>query len=646
MPSIAQQRKVDRADKKYSNLAFMDAQKLYLKIVENGNETQEILQKLADTYYFNDDLQESNVWYSKLFEKYSDSIEPEYYFRHAQSLKSVSKYDEANALLDQLGSIEGAGGLAEIYKSQPDYARIIDMQSGRFTIENAREINSFTADMGPSYYGNKVVFATARDTGSFIKRVHDWNEQAFLQLYVANANLDGTLFDLERFNSNLNSDWHESTATFTVDGDAVYFTRNNSQDGKLLEDEDGFTKLKIYRSIKTEDGWSNPESVSINDDAYNTAHPALSPDGTKLFFVSDREGSVGYDVDEEFTRSDIWVADVAADGSLSNPRNLTSINTHGRETFPFVSKNNVLYFASTGHSGLGGLDVFSSKIYEDGSMGTVVNVGRPINTSFDDFGFIIDTDTNLGYFTSNRSGGMGGDDIYRFTRIEEKTPCEVLLEGIVTEERSGKPLSDVTVTVVDRNNNQVDTAVTDAQGAYQLKVNCDMQYFIRASKDNYTRTEQLFNTPAESKTMTMSLSLIDPSIPVLECDDLAEILDIEQIYFDFDKSFIRNDAAEELAKIQAFLELYPQTKIDIRSHTDSRADDAYNMALSERRAQSTRSWLIDKGIDASRITAKGYGESQLVNNCSNGVACTAAQHQLNRRSEFIVTGLDNYADCD
>ncbi|KQC34410.1 flagellar motor protein MotB [Nonlabens sp. YIK11] len=646
---VAQERKVEKASKDFANLAFIDAQELYLRIVKNGYSSPEILAKLGDTYYFNDDLQESYNWYNQLFENYSDNIKPEYYFRYAQALKSVRRYDEADVLMAKFNTFKGYDSRADNYSKQPDYLQIIDFQSGRFEVQNAREINSFTADFGPSFYDdqNQVAFATARDTGSFIKRVHEWNEQAFLQLYTADADSDGKLDNARSLSSTLNTKWHESTPGFTTDGETVYFTRNNSEKGRLRQDVDGLTKLKIFKSTRKGNNWTTPVEVSFNSDEYSTAHPALTPDGKKLFFVSDMPGSIGYDPDEEFTRSDIWVADVALDGSLSEPRNVEGINTNGRETFPFVSKNNVLYFASTGHQGLGGLDVFASTINADGTMSEVINIGKPINTPYDDFSFIVDDDTNLGYFSSNRPGGMGDDDIYRFKQTEQlRNMCEILLTGTVTDAQTDEPIEGAVVSIMDSNNNQIDQITTRANGKYVFKLECDKQYFVRGAKEDYTPDEELFTTPATSDFIDIPLELSNSKIPVLECDDLAKILDIEQIYFDFDKSNIRSDAAAELAKIQAFLELYPQTKIEIRSHTDSRANDAYNDALSERRAQSTRSWLIEKGIDANRITAKGFGERQLVNRCSNGVKCTPAEHQLNRRSEFIVSGLENYTECE
>lgn len=253
----------------------------------------------------------------------------------------------------------------------------------------------------------------------------------------------------------------------------------------------------------------------------------------------------------------------------------------------------------------------------------------------------------MGYFSSNRPGGQGDDDIYRFVQLEDlKDACEIILTGTVTDEKTGLPMDKATVMVMDANNNKVDQLVTKANGKYVFKLECGKQYFVRTEKEDYSSDEDLFTTPTQSDFLDVPLAMVNEKIQIVDCDDIAPLLNIKDIYFDFDRFNIRPDAALELSKILAFMELYPQTSVEIRSHTDSRAPDAYNDVLSEKRAQSTRKWLIEKGISASRLTAKGYGERQLVNNCSNGVDCTPEEHQLNRRSEFIVTGLGQYSDCN
>ncbi|WP_405349597.1 OmpA family protein [Nonlabens sp. Asnod3-H03] len=647
--SYGQVKDVKKANKEFEKFAFIDAQQIYLKVVEKGYKNVEILSKLGDTYYFNDELTESYKWYKELFDLDSESLAPEYYFRYAQSLKAVKRYAEADELMAKFNSFKGFDSRSKSYSDQPDYLQIIDFQSGRFEIENTAIINSTTADFGPSFYGgaDQIVYATARDTNSFVKRTHSWNDQAFLQLYVADADEAGKLSNEERFSKVLNTRYHESTPTFTSDGKTIYFTRNNYNAGVYRQDIDGINKLKIYKSTKKGKSWSDPVELPFNNDEYSVAHPALSPDGKYLYFTSDMPGSMGYEANDEFTKSDLWVAPINEDGSFGEIRNLSEINTEGRESFPFVSKKGILYFASTGHQGLGGLDIFASSINPDGTLSLPINIGKPANTEDDDFAFIINDDTNMGYFSSNRPGGQGDDDIYRFVQLEDlKDACEIILTGTVTDEKTGLPMDKATVMVMDANNNKVDQLVTKANGKYVFKLECGKQYFVRTEKEDYSSDEDLFTTPTQSDFLDVPLAMVNEKIQIVDCDDIAPLLNIKDIYFDFDRFNIRPDAALELSKILAFMELYPQTSVEIRSHTDSRAPDAYNDVLSEKRAQSTRKWLIEKGINASRLTAKGYGERQLVNNCSNGVDCTPEEHQLNRRSEFIVTGLGQYSDCN
>lgn len=645
----AQTYQIEKGNNKYNAFAFIEAQKIYLKLVEDGYATAEILSKLGDTYYFNDDLKQAQKWYAKLFAQYEDRVTPEYFFRYAQSLKAVNKYEESDIYMSKFNTSKGFDVRSKMLEEDSNYLQMIDFQSGRFEITNAKEINSYTADFGTAFYtsNNQVVYATARDSGSILRERHTWNNQPFLQLYTADADENGVLRNPKPMSNVINTKYHESTPVFTADGQAMYFTRNNYDNGVYLQDKNGTNRLKIFRSYKKKGKWTKPEQLPFNSDEYSVAHPALSPDGKKLYFSSDMPGSRGYDLENEFTGSDIWVVDILADGAFGAPRNLKDINTPGRETFPFISATNTLYFSSSGHQGLGGLDVFTSSINLDDSMGEVVNIGRPINTTYDDFGFIVNDATKIGYFSSNRPGGSGDDDIYRFLQIEDiREKCEVLATGLITDKKTGNPVQDARVVLLDMENNKIDQQVTSDDGTYTFTLDCDQAYVLRVVKEDYTSDEEVISTPTTLGVMDISLEIELNRIPVVDCDDIGPLLDIEQIYFDFDKFDIRSDAAYELSKIKAFMELYPQVSVEIRSYTDSRAPDQYNEVLSERRAQSTLNWLISKGIDASRLTAKGFGERRLINKCANGVACSSEEHQLNRRSEFIVSGLGEFKDCD
>lgn len=330
--------------------------------------------------------------------------------------------------------------------------------------------------------------------------------------------------------------------------------------------------------------------------------------------------------------SDLWYVDILGDNSYSTPINLgPGINTEARESFPFISEKNNLYFSSDGRGGLGGYDIFSTKLDAQGRPGKITNLGAPANSSRDDFGFIIKEDKRMGYLSSNREGAQGSidDEIYL---VQEK--CEIVVMGTVFDQDSKALLPGAEVLLLDSNNNIVDSMMVGQDAAYSFNVDCEQQYSLRGSKAQYAPYEKVIQTPDKSGTVEVPipLKLIDPC-PI---NDLGCRLKLQPIYFDFDRYNIREDAAIELAKILAAMRQYPQLVIHIESHTDSRAPFKYNERLSEKRAQSTLKWLVDKGIDKKRLSAKGYGERQLTNQCSDGVDCTEEEHQLNRRSMFII----------
>jgi outer membrane protein OmpA-like peptidoglycan-associated protein len=349
-----------------------------------------------------------------------------------------------------------------------------------------------------------------------------------------------------------------------------------------------------------------------------------------LYFSSDRPGGFG--------DSDLYVASINEDGSIGQAKNLgKEINTGGKETFPFVSAENELYFSSDGHFGLGGLDVFYVKI-KDKAFGNLLNIGEPVNSSADDFAFGINDTTKRGFISSNRSQTEGKfvyDNIYSFV---ETTPIQdpylANIDGYVTDKQTGKPLQNTSITLTDSKGEIYAQLRTDDKGYYQIETNKIETYFIKAEKEGYDTDEKVSKPNLE--TQQIDFQLQQNKVNIEPGTDLSKVLNIPIIYFDFDKWNIRPDAQVELEKVFAALKEYPQLKLNIRSHTDSRGNDAYNKALSIRRAKSTLDYLVSKGIDSSRLKSEGLGESELVNNCANGIPCSVKEHQKNRRSEFIV----------
>ena len=621
-----------KGNKEYAKYAYIDAIKTYERIYKKGYKSPDMLLKIGNAYYFNAELEKANKWYAELYATNPEQ-EPEFYYRFAQTLKTVKENDKADAMLAKFSEKSGNDNRAKLLSQKSDYLAEIKNNSDRYKIENAG-VNSKYSDYGTAFMGTKVVFCSARDTGNFSKRIHTWTGQSFTNLYDSPIAEDGSLGAVGKFGKKLNSKFHEDTPAFTKDGKTVYFTRNNYLDGRGF-DASKVTLLKIYKATVDKEGqWNNITALPFNSDSYQTAHPALSPDEKTLYFVSDMPGTHG--------QSDIFRVKLNDDGSFGNTENLgDDINTPGRETFPFISDDNELYFASDGQPGIGGLDIFITRLPKDGSLNfkDVLNLGEEANSIKDDFAFIINFKTKKGFLSSNRDGGQGSDDIYKF--VETKPIwCEQILHGVVTDQDTKAVLPNTKLQLFDNNFNKIKETTSDAAGKYEFtEVECGKKYYVKASLETYNTKESPVIIGKTDGRTELNIELEKTQKPIKPGDDLADIFGINLIYFDLDKWNIRPDAAIDLAKILDVLEQYPTMKIDIRSHTDSRASNKYNEKLSDRRAKSTMQWLIKNGISADRLTYESLGEKELVNKCADDVECTEAEHQLNRRSEFIITAL-------
>ena len=626
----SQERSIASGDKKYENLEYVDAIATYEKVADKGYQDEKLFQRLGNAYYFKADFEKAAKWYSALFSM-NTAQEPEYLYRYSQTLKSTGDYEKATKILSQFSKATMNDLRAKLYEKNKNFLEEIRSNSGRFEIVDAG-VNSEYSDYGSSFFGDKLVFASARDTGGISKNIFKWNNQSFTNLYASKIGSDYNLDEPMRFGNKINSKFHESTPVFTKDGKTMYFTRNNFLNGKRGKDSQRVTLLKIYRSTLVDGQWTNVTELPFNSDNYSVAHPALSLDEKILYFASDMPGTLG--------QSDLFVVTISENGTYSSPENLGSkINTEGRETFPMISAENELYFASDGRPGLGGLDIYVTRLDENQNIGEIQNIGEPVNSPKDDFAFLINSETRKGFFTSNRDGGKGFDDIYKFTETK-KLICEQSLVGVIKDKESGEILTEVKVTLLDENFKTVKEGTTDNLGQYRFEIVCGKTYYVRVEKENYETSEKRIVISNKSNVSRLDFEFEKRIKPIGVGTDLAKTLNIPIIYFDLDKSFIRKDAAYELEKIMVVMNDFPKLKIDIRSHTDSRQTAKYNNALSERRAKATRDWLVKRGISANRLTAKGYGESQLVNHCADGVKCSEAEHQENRRSEFVIVSME------
>ncbi|MBU2947304.1 OmpA family protein [Zobellia uliginosa] len=624
---FAQEKLITKANEKYDEYSFSPAIDIYKKVLDRGYASADLLKKLGNSYYYNADYEDAANTYKRLVDEYPDEIGPEYYFRYAQTLKTLEDYEASKIVMAKFLEATSDDARATAYKDEEDYLNDIKRNSGRYNV-SPFQYNSPYSEFAPSFYKEGLIFSSDRDTGNFARYRHTWNSKDFLDLYKVNADSvsQGTVI---KFGDHVNTRLHESTSTVSKDGNTLYFTRNNFKEGKYVKDESGVIRLKIFKARMVEGIWSEIQELPFNSNDYSVAHPTLSADGKMLYFASDMPGTLG--------ESDIFRVAINDDETYGTPENLGPvINTEARETFPFVTSKDILYFSSDGHPGLGGLDIFATKVDNSRLDGNVMNVGEPVNGRMDDFTFIFNEETRKGYFASNRSEGRGADDIYA---VLETKPllidCEQAISGIVRDKISNEPLIGASVKVIDENNEEIMSAITDADGKYNLLVDCNQGNFVRAMTEGYVPSEEYLGK-SDGEPKVIDFYLERSSITAGFGDDLAKLLQLSTIYFNFNKYNIRKDSEIEVEKVIAAMEKYPSLKIKVNSHTDSRGKDSYNLWLSQKRAESTVNYMVKKGIAKERLSGEGFGETKLINNCSNGVKCSDKDHELNRRSEFII----------
>jgi outer membrane protein OmpA-like peptidoglycan-associated protein len=639
--TFAQGGKIDRATDELNDLAYAKSGDILLKVANKGHRSVELFQKLGDSYYFNNEMQDAAKWYGELMKMGDESIDAEYYFRHSQALKSSGNSAEANTWMQKFSSAKPNDRRSKAFTSDIGSLEIVKDQPKDIEIQNL-DFNSSVSDFGTSFYEGSLVFASSRGNGKKYK----WNDQPFLDLYTTEAKADGSFGVIEELNGPLSSKLHESSAVFTKDGNVMYFTRNVEDNREMRRENIETVRLQILKSTKDENGkWGKTESVHFNGLDYSVAHPAINPAGTKMYFVSDMSGTIG--------KSDIFEVAINKDGTLGTPVALgTLVNTEGVESFPYMNAEGDLFFSSNGFNGFGGLDIFVIRGFDqrgnsNGSM-KIENIGMPINSAMDDFAYY-ESDKLNGFFTSNRKDGKGGDDIYSFMVRGENN---LIVSGVVQDEETLEMIPGAKVYLLDENGTIIKEQIVGDDASYSFSdLVPNKTYTVRAEKDQRNSNEITFSTPDKATDVMedIKLKLKEDGVVLEPCDDLVKKLDIPIIYYNFDKSNVRNDAEIDLNKVLGLMNKYPTITIDIRSHTDCRGTNVYNEKLSDRRAASMMKYLVNNGISADRITSKGYGEYQLLNNCpceqKDDSGCSEEMHQLNRRSEFIVTSV-NGVKCD
>jgi outer membrane protein OmpA-like peptidoglycan-associated protein/tetratricopeptide (TPR) repeat protein len=602
----AQTKDTKKADKLYNRYEYVQAASEYLKLAEAGKTSPYLYKQLADTYYNMFNPVEATKWYAKAVETQQDA---ETYYRYAQMLKSTKKYEQASKQMQQFAKMQPNDLRAKAQNENPSYVAKLDGKEQSYTIKNL-DVNSDKSEFGGVLYDNAFYYASARNT---TQKDYGWNKEPFLDIYKSDYNTDGTFMNAQPI-TELNSQYHDGPVTISADGNTMYFSSDSFREKSFEKDKKNKLKLgrnNLFKATKENGKWINITSLPFNSSAYSTSNPSLSREGKTLYFSSDMPGSVG--------GVDIWKTTINADGTYTTPENLgKNINTEGNESFPFIADDNqTLYFASSGRQGLGGLDVYLTNLTKNEEA---QNLGKPINTEFDDFSFTMSKAKNMGFFSSNRSGN---DEIYGAVPI-----CTTNLITQVTDAKTGEPLANAKVAVVDSKKVVIATTTTNEKGETSYRVACDKEYSLQIAKDGYiSNVYQVTKTKEATFTTQAKLQPIEPIITETE-------VILQPIYFEYNKSNITQEGSYELDKLVRVMNENPKLVILAKSHTDNRGNDTYNLNLSDRRAKATVQYIISKGIDTSRIDGKGFGETELKINCND--ACTEEDHAQNRRSEFLI----------
>lgn len=658
--------KMRRADLYFEFFAYQDAALMYQQILKKKGPSDSLKLKIAESYRKLNQQDSASYWYGRIVDE--SNMKPIHFLYYAQALQYNGKIAEAKIQFQKyhdLVSVDARTPLKiESIENVTDY--YIDS-----SLYHVQEIaaNSVEADFGPAYFQEGIVFASARPRPALVQQKFKWNHKPYLDLYYSSVN--GGSFSKPLGLSNIvNSKYHEGPAIFYDNGKKMIFTRNNYYESKTGKSEEGIIKLKLYSAEISKDiGWTKVKELPFNSDQYSVGHPAISSDGKKLYFVSDMPGGFG--------GTDIYMSTFDS-STWSAPVNLGNhINSEGDEMFPFLFEDKLLYFASNGYGGLGGLDIYKTW-FADGEAPGVVNLGYPVNTTQDDFGLILDDFGTTGYFSSNRYGGTGDDDIYSLILNR------IIVDAYLVDKANGEPIDGGILFAID-NTTERPAPILREKNHIQYDALPNREYEIKGSKEGYYDNSVVLpigqlSPGTERVTVKVELEKIPEYPPLNIPKDIAwanillienisgkrqsfvmpedsvysyqgdenqlqsalaaanievrEVFRISNIYFDLDKWNIREDARIQLDKLVDLMERYPSMKLAMDSHTDSRQTDEYNDALSQRRARSTMTYLLRKGIPADRMERTSFGERHLVNECGNDVICTEVKHQFNRRTEF------------
>jgi outer membrane protein OmpA-like peptidoglycan-associated protein/tetratricopeptide (TPR) repeat protein len=604
--SYGQNNATSKADTLFGSYQYVAAIEEYQKLAESKNANEHVYKNLAESYYNVFDSENAVKWFAKAIAK--GKADAETYYHYAQALKVLGKYQEANNQMNIFAVLMPQDNRAKEHLANPNYIPSLATNSKLFDVAETNIKNKGQSDFGAFLTNDNILYFTSTRNSS--NKTDKWNNQPYLDIYQSTRDANGKFSEPTQLRE-LNTPFHDGPLTISADGNTIFFARDGLSEGQYDKSKKSNIKVGqqgIYRATKVEGSWKNIEALPFNSTNYSATNPSLSKDGKTLYFASNMPGGFG--------QSDIWK--VAVDGNnYSKPQNLGAmVNTADKENFPFISEDNTLYFATTGRQGFGGFDVYEVNL--NGSE-SPKNLGRPLNSEKDDFSLSFNKNLNIGYFSSNRNG---------FDAIFSATPlCKAEAIVLVTNSKTKMPLANVSVSILDLKGNSIATEKTNSEGKVSYPIECAIGYRLQVAAQNFETATSAVNAVKSGET-TVEVALEPSSVIITD----TEVI-LKSIYFEYDKSNITAQGANELDKLVKVMKENPTMVIFVKSHTDSKGKSSYNLKLSEQRAQSTVQYLLSKGVTKDRISGKGYGNTELKIKCTS---CTEEEDTQNRRSEFLI----------
>jgi len=606
-----------KGDIDFNNYSYVKAIENYEKSL-NKKESITVKAKIAEAYRFMNNTVMAEKYYEQTISEKDIQKLP---LAYTQVLLENGKTEKAETLLDRYLSSNPNDKYAQSLKTCCRKSEQYKNDSDLYVVKEVN-IPGLENIFSPVPFNNGLIISAEKLPGKNEKK-NPWNGNSYQDLFFLSKASNGLWAEPILLKGTINSQYHEATPTFNQQGSLMFFTRSNYVEGKLNKDAQNINHLKTFYATLQEDQWTNVHEISFNSETYSTGHPSLSADGTTLFFTSDKPGGFG--------GTDIYYSKLTG-SSWGDPINAgIKINTEGNEMFPYVSSDNKLYFASNGHIGLGGLDIFVSKINEN-YINEPKNIGYPINSCQDDFGIAFNPDNQSGYLSSSR---FGNDRIFEFARQEQKFN----LIGKVTDKNTGETISNCQIILINNNTKNKDFINSDEKGEYAFDLTSNSEFTVKCNNNFYYKISPVAfsiagKTRSEVVTINFELEKIEMEKPIV----------LPNIYYELNKWILTQESKNNLDGLVKLMKENPAIYVELGSHTDSRASDKYNMNLSQKRAQLAVEYIVSSGIESQRLTAKGYGESLILNKCIDGVKCPEEEHTLNRRTEFKVVKIQNNTD--